>query len=100
MLKAIRCASPFFSLYVHSRRSPEEFNKDYLRPSPGACEAVPLGLDDVFYTAPSDLEDFRPTSADAVPPSGQEVWPSAAYTELVDMLVRATKKISMARGTT
>lgn len=93
---------PFFPYIsgVHSRRSPEEFYQDYLRPNPGACKAVPLGLDDVFYTVPSDLEDFRPTSADALLPSGQEAWPSAAYTELVDMLVRATKKISMARGTT
>ncbi len=41
---------------------------------------------------PSDSEDFGPALADALPPSGQEARP-AAYSELVDVLSRATEKL-------
>ncbi len=50
-------------------------------------------LDDVLLTAASDSEDFGPALADAFPPSGQEARPSAAYSELVDVLSRATEKL-------
>ncbi len=52
-------------------------------------------LDDVLLTAASDSEDFGPALADAFPPSGQEARPSKAYSELVDVLSRATEKLSL-----
>ncbi len=76
---------------VHAN-SPVEFTQDYLFPSPRACDTVSFGLDDILQTAASDSEDFGPALADALPPSGQEAQPSAAYSELVDVLSRATEK--------
>ncbi len=43
----------------------------------------------------SDSEDFGPALTDALPPSGQESWPSAAYSELVDVLSSVTEKLSI-----
>ncbi len=63
-----------------------EFAHEYLYPSPGARDTVSFGLDDILLTAASDSEDFGPALADALLPSGQEARPSAAYSELVDML--------------
>ncbi len=62
--------------------SPVEFLHDFLFPSPKARDFVSFGLDDVLHTAASDSEDFGPALADALPPSGQEARPSAAYSEL------------------
>ncbi|XDV36047.1 hypothetical protein PO909_005899 [Leuciscus waleckii] len=60
------------SLPPHARGMPVEFSHDYLRPSPGARDAVSFGLEDVVFT-----EDFGPTLADEViPPSGQEARPT------------------------
>ncbi len=73
--------------------SPVEFLLDFLFPSPKARDFVSFGLDDVLHTAASDSEDFGPALADALPPSGQEARPSAAYSELVDVL-RASPKSS------
>ncbi len=56
---------------------------------------VSFGLDDVLFTAASDSEDFGPALTDSLPTSGQEAWPSAAYSELVDVLSRATEKPSI-----
>ncbi len=39
--------------------------------------------------------DFGPALADALPPSGQEARPSAAYSELVDVLSLATEKLAL-----
>ncbi len=75
--------------------SPVEFVHDYLFPSPKARDSVSFGLDDVLHTAASDSEDFGPVLADALPPSGQEARPSAAYSELVDVLSRATEKLAL-----
>ncbi len=75
--------------------SPVEFTNDYLYPSPGARDTVSFGLDDILLTAASDFEDFGPALADALPLSGQEAQPSAAYSELVDVLSRATEKLSL-----
>ncbi len=66
--------------------SPVEFLHDFLFPSPKARDFVSFGLDDILHTAASDSEDFGPALADALPPSGQEARPSAAYSELVDVL--------------
>ncbi len=68
--------------------SPVEFLPDFQFPSPKARDFVSFGLDDILHTAASDSEDFGPALADALPPSGQEARPSAAYSELV--LSRAT----------
>ncbi len=68
---------------------------DFLFPSPKARDFVSFGLDDVLHTAASDSEDFGPALADALQPSGQEVRPSAAYSELVDVLSRATEKLAL-----
>ncbi len=68
---------------------------DFLFPSPKAHDFVSFGLDDVLHTAASDSEDFGPALADALPPSGQEARPSAAYSELVDVLSRATEKLAL-----
>ncbi len=72
--------------------SPVEFLHDFLFPSPGARDTVSFGLDDILHTAASD---FGPALADALPPSGQEARPSAAYSELVDVLSRATEKLAL-----
>ncbi len=74
---------------------PVEFVHDFLFPSPRARDTVSFGLDDILHTAASDSEDFGPALADALPPSGQEVRPSAAYSELVDVLSRATEKLAL-----
>ncbi len=73
--------------------SPVEFVHDFLFPSPRARDT--FGLDDILHTAASDSEDFGPAQADALPPSGQEARPSAAYSELVDVLSRATEKLAL-----
>ncbi len=75
--------------------SPVELLHDFLFPSPKARELVSFGLDDILHTAASDSEDFGPALADALPPSGQEARPSAAYSELVDVLSRATEKLAL-----
>ncbi len=75
--------------------SPVEFLHDFLFPSLKAHDFVSFGLDDVLHTAASDSEDFGPALADALPPSGQEARPSAAYSELVDVLSRATEKLAL-----
>ncbi len=75
--------------------SPVEFTHDYLFPSPRARDTVSFGLDDILQTAASDSEDFGPALVDALPPSGQEARPSAAYSELVDVLSRATEKLPL-----
>ncbi len=75
--------------------SPVEFLHDFLFPSPRARDTVSFGLDDILHTAASDPEDFGPALADALPPSGQEARPSAAYSELVDGLSRATGKLAL-----
>ncbi len=75
--------------------SPVEFTHDYLYPSLEARDTVSFGLDDVLLTAASDSEDFGPALADTFPPSGQEARPSADYSELVDVLSRATEKLSL-----
>ncbi len=51
--------------------SPGEFAHDYLYPSPEVRDTVSFGLD------------------------GQEAWSSVAYSELVDVLLRATEKLSI-----
>ncbi|XP_077081417.1 uncharacterized protein LOC143735218 [Siphateles boraxobius] len=80
----------------HARGMPVEFSHDYLRPSPGARDAVSFGLEDILFTEASDSEDFGPTLADEViPPNGQEARPTAAYAELVDVLSRATEKLTI-----
>ncbi len=80
----------------HARaNSPVEFLHDFLFPSPKARDFVSFGLDDVLHTAASDSEDFGPALADALPPSGQEARPSVAYSELVDVLSRATEKLAL-----
>ncbi len=76
--------------------SPVEFTHEYLCPSPEARDAVSFGLDDVLFTAASGSEDFGPALADALPPSGQGARPSAAYSELVDVLsCPTTEKLSI-----
>ncbi len=72
--------------------SPVEFAHDYFFPSPRARDTVSFGLDDILQTAASD---FGPALADALPPSGQEAWPSAAYSELMDVLSHATEKLAL-----
>ncbi len=71
-----RQASPFLHLPLPSTCD------EYLYPSPGARDTVSFGLDDILLTAASDSEDFGPALVDALPPSGQEARPSAAYSEL------------------
>ncbi len=74
---------------------PVKFLHDFLFPSQRARDTVSFGLDDILHTAASDSEDFGPALADALPPSGQEERPSAAYSELVDVLSRATEKLAL-----
>ncbi len=93
-----RQASPFLSLPLSStcaQVQPVEFAHEYLYPSPGACDTVSFGLDDILLTAASDFEDFGPALADELPPGGQEAQPSAAYSELVDVLSHATEKLAL-----
>ncbi len=85
-----RQASPFLSLSLPSTCA--RIQNCY--PSPGALDTVSV-LDDILLTAASDSEDFGPALADALPPCGQEARPSAAYSELVDVLSRATEKLSL-----
>ncbi len=72
-----------FSLHPSPDRaranSPVKFLPDFQFPSTKACDFVSFGLDDILHTAASDSEDFGPALADALPPSGQEARPSAAY---------------------
>ncbi len=68
---------------------------DFQFPSPKARDFVSFGLDDILHTSASDSEDFGPALADALLPSGQEARPSAAYSELVDVLSRATEKLAL-----
>ncbi len=86
-----RQASPFLSLPLPSTCA----RIQHFYPSPGALDTVSFGLDDILLTAASDSEDFGPALADALPPCGQEARPSAAYSELVDVLSRATEKLSL-----
>ncbi len=72
-----------------------EFTHKYLCPSPEARDTVSSGLDYVLFTAASDSEDSGPALAYALPLSGQEAQPSATYSELMDMLSRATEKLSI-----
>ncbi len=78
-----------------SRRAASWGSVDFQFPSPKARDFVSFGLDDILHTAASDSEDFRPALADALPPSSQEARPSAAYSELVDVLSRATEKLAL-----
>ncbi len=75
--------------------SPVEFAHDFLFPSPRARDTVSFRLEDILQTAASDSEDFGPALVDALPPSGQEALPSVAYSELVDVLSRATEKLAL-----
>ncbi len=84
-----------FSPSLTGACAPVEFTHDYLYPSPGARDTVSFGLDDILLTAASDTEDFGPALANALPLSGQEARPSAAYSKLVDVLSRATEKLSL-----
>ncbi len=75
-----------------------EFAHEFLYPSPEARDAVSFGLDDVLLIAASNwvcvrpgLRSTGPALADAFPPNGQE----AANSELVDVLSRATEKLSI-----
>ncbi len=86
-----RQASPFLSLPLPN--SPVKFLHDFLFPRPRARDTVSFGLDDILHTAASDSEDFGPALADALPPSGQEARPSAAYSELVDVPQRSSRWI-------
>ncbi len=52
-------------------------------------------LEKSFYTAVSDSEDFGPASADSFPPSEQQARPSVAFSELIDVLARASGKLSI-----
>ncbi len=92
-----RQASPFLSLPHPSVRpsSPIKFPHDYLFPSLRARDTVSFRLDDILQTAASDSEDFGPALEDALPPSGQEARPLAAYSELMDVLSRATEKLAL-----
>ncbi len=92
-----RQASPFLSLPLPSTcaRIQPVNSRDYLFPSPRARDTVSFRLDDILQTAASDSEDFGPALADALPPSGQEAQPSPAYSELMDVLSRATEKLAL-----
>ncbi len=74
----------------HVSNSPVEFAHQYLYPSLEARYTVSFRLDYVLFTAASDSEDFGPALAESIPPSGQEARPSAAYSEHMDVLSRAT----------
>ncbi len=48
-----------------------------------------------WHASSTSAAPFGPALADALPPSGQEARPSAAYSELVDVLSRATEKLAL-----
>ncbi len=75
--------------------SPVEFAHDYLYPSQEAHDTISFRLEDVLFTAASDPENFGPALTDVLLPSGQETRPSAAYSELVDVLLCATEMLSI-----
>ncbi len=56
-----------------------------LHPARSHETPFPLGWN-IFYTVASEPEDFGAASLDVLPPSDQEVGPSPAHTELVDVL--------------
>ncbi len=58
-------------------------------------ETVSFGLEDILYTVASGSEDIGATSFDVFSPGSQEAWLSPAYPELVDVLARATEKLSL-----
>lgn len=61
-----------------------------------ARETVSFGLGDILIITASDSVDFGPVSLDdALLRSGQEACPSAAYSELIDVLSRATEKLAI-----
>ncbi|KAL1261660.1 hypothetical protein QQF64_006925 [Cirrhinus molitorella] len=64
--------------------SPVEFSCGCLAPTPEARNLVSFRMEDILFTAASDSEDFGADSLDALPPS-----------ELVDVLARATEKLSL-----
>ncbi|KAF4106989.1 hypothetical protein G5714_012979 [Onychostoma macrolepis] len=72
----------------HCMNSPVQFSHGCLAPSPEARDAVSFGLEDILHTVASDSEDFGAASLNVLPPS-------PAYTELVDVLARATEKLSL-----
>ncbi len=47
------------------------------------------------YLQQRPTEEFGPALANGLPPSGQEVQPSTAYSELMDVLSHATEKLSI-----
>ncbi|KAF4100711.1 hypothetical protein G5714_018907 [Onychostoma macrolepis] len=62
----------------------------------GLALSLPLSSEHrTFYSPWRPTEDFGPALADALQPSGQAAWPSAAYSELVDVLLRVTEKLSI-----
>ncbi len=67
----------------------------FLAPSPEARDTVSFGLEYILYTVASEPEDFGAASLDVLPPSDQEVRPSPAHTELVDVLAHATEKLRL-----
>ncbi len=75
---------------AHDANLPVEFLPDFQFPSPKGRDFVSFGLDDILHTAASHSEDFGPALADALPPSGQEARPSAAYSELMDAICGST----------
>ncbi len=89
-----RQASPFLSR-ARTCEFAGRILPDFQFPSPKARDFVSFGLDDILHTSASDSEDFGPALADALPPSGQEARPSAAYSELVDVLRSATEKLAL-----
>ncbi len=58
-------------------------------------QTVSFGLEDILYTVASGSEDIGATSFDVFLPGSQEAWLSPAYPELVDVLARATEKLSL-----
>ncbi len=79
----------------HCANSRVQFSRGCLAPSPEARDSISFGFEDILYTAASDSEDFGATSLDVLPHSGQEAQSSPAYTELVEVLARATEKLSL-----
>ncbi len=53
----ITLSLPLSPEHVHAS-SQVEFARDYLYPSPEACDTISFGLEDVLYTAASDSEDL------------------------------------------
>ncbi len=89
--------SSFHFLYLHGLGDTAQILQSCFlaAPSPEAREAVSFRLEDVLYTTASDPEDFGAASLYVLPSSGQEAWPSLAYTELVDVLACSTEKLSL-----